>query len=247
MKFKELFEAPLTSREEKKFLSQVSDYSKEYEEWPRPDKVQKMLKKISPKSKKIGSGSFSDVYGKDRGKSVVKMSKSDDACALLYLQWAQKQKDDPHVPRIYKLQSMGDSVYARMEPLKPLHALNYPWNQQHLSLLVYFNEFDLAVMALGYKTKNDIPEKYRYDNSIPSSLLRHPAEWEDLSVAYQQQILKLAKSQNKTNSFIQTYEKIRKLDLSRCFMDFEIRDGHNIMVRPSTNELVFADPIGPRM
>ena len=67
----------------------------------------------------IGSGAFSTVYGRPGSNRVVKVSHKRDKCWYRFANWSMRQRNNPHVPIIYHLESyditaQGSDYYGKL-------------------------------------------------------------------------------------------------------------------------------------
>lgn len=241
MKIKELLEAPLNPQDEPNFLRDLENAG-----WYDRRETKKLLQKYVPTIKKAGSGTFSTVYHKEGGDSVVKITHqmAGDECAIQYLLWAKKRQNNPHVPKIYSLKytEAGD-LYARMEPLQKFNGNKYNWSEKDIPMLVYFDSFcdvpsRFFMKALGYKNFASIPKEKRAKRFYTFGLrgiLNHD-EANKIEI--------WARRQFRSNLLIQTLKAIQNLSVKgHCTLDVDISFGHNVMIRPSTNEIVITDPL----
>ncbi len=232
----QVHETPFTDRQEQRFLTTLGQDVDKRDSWPSPHRITKMVKDVSPKAKKIGSGGYSDAYGRDRSSMVIKLTHGGDGAETLrFLKWA-KQKKNPHLPKVYsikKIQSApkptefddfwGSSddvnVYARMERLVPLHPNKYKWKPEHVPFLEWMFLTD----------HGDRPE-----------YIVGGDKWRKLkSQASRQRIY--------SSKLVQALKMVTRLAGIDDFDELDItlisdQIAHNLMVRPSTGEIVIHDP-----
>ena len=219
---------PFTDKQEERFLSSLKKTVDTTDKWPQPGAMTKMVKSASPKAKKVGSGYYSQAYGRPRSNTVIKVTHGgggSEVNALKFLRWAKKQKN-PHLPKIYNItKKMLDTrrsywddnpdvhVYVRMEKLIPFKPHKYKWKPKHVPFLEWMDEH-------GYL----YGEPYDF---VPG--------WEELKRKARQ--LPLGK-------LVRTLQSLIKLtDNDELDISMDSRSAHNIMLRPSTGEIVIHDPI----
>ena len=192
-----------------------------------------MVKAASPKAKKVGSGYYSQAYGRPRSNMVIKISHGEGGDSqrdtLKFLRWAKKQKN-PHLPKIYNISKRvirdeensiyGDPsnvhVYVRMERLIPFKPNKYKWKPEHVPFLEWMEEN-------GYSY-------FEPDQAIPN--------WEALKREAKRLKIKSSKLVRTLQSLTKIVSDYEELDISISY-----QDAGNIMLRPGTNEIVIHDPI----
>ena len=230
---KGLHETPFDARQEKRFLTALKQDVKKKKYWPAERRVTQLVKNISPKAKKVGSGHYSQAYGRERSRSVIKITRDGDgADTLKFLKWV-KDKKNPHFPKIYSIENLKTNqrpesernywdiyddthVYARMEKLVPLHAKKYKWKPEHVPFLewMFLNDIgDRPEYITGYKKWTKLKREARRKRIYSSKLV---------------QAMRMVKRLGDG-----------ELDISLISDE----RAHNLMVRPSTGEIVIHDPI----
>ena len=228
MHLKEILnEAPFTDKQEERFLNALRQDVKKRGEWPPESKIGQMVRKVSPPARKVGSGMFSDVYGRNRSSVVIKLTNEEDPMALKFLRYAKKH-NNPHLPKVFSLQKVitkeqdytGELVptinfYARMERLNKLVPKKYPWKPEHYPFLVWM------------RRRGHLEQAWRVDDYIPN--------WEEI---------RITGKDIKATKLTRTLDTLARLRGKGEGLDIAIgpSGGHNIMVRPGTNELVIHDP-----
>lgn len=221
MKLKQIFEAPFTDKQEDRFLTALRQDVKRHSSWPSPIKVKKMVKAVSPKAKKIGAGAFSQAFGRDRSNVVIKLTHDGDGeDTLRFLRWA-KSKRNPHLPKIFSIKKIKSrdeggvydtNVYVRMEKLVPLYPRRFKWKPEHVPFLEWMYLNDYGEKP-EYVTGDKIWKKIKQGKRIHTSRLT--------------QLMRMLNRLNRGD----------ELDIA-----IDSNAAHNIMVRPSTNEIVVHDP-----
>jgi hypothetical protein len=193
--------------------------------------------------KNVGKGQFAVVYGRSGSNRVVKVSKKEDYCWLKYAEWAMGQ-NNPHVPEIYHLESYQVSIedqdtdlemgtvkvvsvfFAVMEKLKPFKVKDINI-KDNLPLLVYLSEYvdgidisdEVFARALGAKPESD--------------------NWvSQYSDKFYEKLGKLER-QGSRHPAVKLFTKVENM-WERCAGDMH---SGNLMIRPSTGEIVITDPI----
>ncbi len=228
MKLEQILEAPFTDQQEQRFLTALRKDVGKRGEWPQPRRMTSLVKSASPKAKKVGTGAYSQAYGRTRSNVVIKISHSSDGeDTLKFLRWA-KTKKNPHLPRIYSIKKTTiknefdpyDSfytnqeiyAYARMERLVPLNPKKYNWKPEHVPFLEWMYQ-----------------QGYAYPEEFISN-------WDELK-------LKTQKKNVKTSKLHQTIISLSKIaDDGELDIMLSRYSAHNIMLRPGTNEIVIHDP-----
>ena len=225
----QVHETPFTDKQEQRFLTDLKQNKKD---WPGQTKMSRMIKQASPSAKKVGSGMYSRAYGRDRSNVVIKISKHADtnnANTLDFLKWA-KRKRNPHLPKIHSIKQFKEDVpdwhwgahdewsniYVRMERLVPLFPRKFKWKVEHVPFLkwMYFNDFgDHPESFFGEKRWKEI-EKESVRKRIYTSKLT--------------QLMRQLDKRYDDNIDIHLYSN---------------QKAHNLMLRPSTGEIVIHDPI----
>ncbi len=225
-----LNEAPFTDKQEEQFLSSLKKKVDKTKVWPELRAITKMVKSASPKAKKVGAGYYSQAYGRPRSNTIIKITHGEggsETNALRFLRWAKKQKN-PHLPKIYNItkralktdDTWDDQpdvhVYVRMERLVPFIPNKYKWKPEHVPFIEW-------MIKHGYSY-------WEPDRIIPN--------WEELKRKAKQ--LKITSSK-----LVRTLQSISKIDGDHDELDISIssHDAGNIMLRPSTGEIVIHDPI----
>jgi len=228
---KDIHETPFTDQQEQRFLTALRADVKKTDTWPGSKKMTKLVKGASPKAKKVGSGGYSQAYGRDRSSMVIKVTRDGDGeDTLKFLRWA-KQKKNPHFPKIYGLEKIQaepqrerffwddkareTNVYARMEKLVKLKPKSYKWKPEHVPFLewMYLNDIgDRPEYIVGY---DDFAE------------LRRQARRKRIH----------------TSKLVQAMRMVKRLAGGELDIHLDDRMAHNLMVRPSTGEIVIHDPI----
>ena len=203
----------------------------------------------------IGSGAFSTVYGRPKSNRVVKVSHKRDKCWFRFANWSMRQRNNPHVPIIYHLESyditaQGSDYYGKlgrkltvpiffavMERLDPFEIAKIDPNIDP-SLVAYFSaHLDINV---GQTRLRDVlggmdrPHIERHNKGWDW----HDPKYDEYEDKYQKKMLKAAKPAEEhpfVKSFIAVEQKWKSCagDLHRG----------NLMIRPKTGELVIVDPI----
>ena len=225
-----LNEAPFTDKQEERFLSSLKKKVDKTKNWPEPAAMTRMVRSASPKAQKVGSGYYSQAYGRSRSNMVIKISHGgggQEHDALKFLRWARKQKN-PHLPKIYNIskRTLRDEntwydepsdvhVYVRMERLVPFKPNKYKWKPEH-------------VLFLEWMKKNGY-SYFEPDQVIPN--------WGELKRKAKQ--LKI-----KSSKLVRTLDALTKLTGDEELdISISYEDAGNIMLRPSTGEIVIHDPI----
>ena len=188
----------------------------------------RMVKAASPKAKKVGTGYFSQAYGRPRSNTVIKITHGggdEETMALKFLRWAKKQKN-PHLPKIYKItkrklrdestwydDDLETHVYVRMERLIPWKPNKYKWKPEHVPFIEWM-------------------EKNGFSYSEPNYIV---PDWEELKRKAKQ--LKI-----KSSKLVRTLQSISKID-DELDLSISAWSAENIMLRPSTGEIVIHDPL----
>jgi len=229
---KKIQETPFTDKQEQRFLTTLKQNVKRTDTWPSSQKMTKMVRGASPKAKKVGSGGYSQAYGRKGSTKVIKLTHDGDGVQTLrFLKWA-KQKKNPHFPKIYGLEKIEaeprherfywdtggreTNVYVRMEKLVPLHTNKYKWKPEHVPFLEWMFLNDLG--------------------SRPSWITGNE-KWKKLKREARRKRIYSSK-------LVQAMRMVKRLGGGD--LDITLTDdakAHNLMVRPSTGEIVIHDPI----
>lgn len=90
--------------------------------WKSVQQVQKFLK--GKGFRRLGSGAYSEAWGKDSENTVVKISTEEDVCWLNYARWVQAQPANKHLPKIYSIKTYeveyGTLFISRVEMLEEM-------------------------------------------------------------------------------------------------------------------------------
>ena len=204
--------------------------------------------------KNLGKGQFAVVYGRPGSGRVVKVSKKEDYCWLQYAEWCMKQRN-PHVPVIYHLESYEVSIddterpnpyirfpsdtppeektkgvpvfFAVMESLNPFKLANIDI-KANLPLLAYLSEYVDGV---------HVPEEV-FAQALGVPLPTYGDRDPEQSNKFWRKIDKLTQQGSK-HAAVKLFKKVEHM-WERCSGD--MHDG-NLMIRPSTGEIVITDPI----
>lgn len=255
MKVRDLLqEAPFTAAQEEKFLKQLKSAQKSEfgNEFPDKWEIAKLIKKIEPRATRLGRGSFGFVYGKPRGKSVVKVSHGDPK-AIRYLKWCLDHQDNPHVPKIYSLYTSKNSLYVRMEPLSDITP-SFKWSKEHLPLLMWIHlniegvPLSIFESILGGVKRNakEFKEKKKDFNPFGTSA-QHKSALKDLFSSDEEfnAWLKKIKATWTDDQAVKVLKAAAKINGGSRFVDVLV-DKHgaaNMMVRPGTSTIVISDPV----
>lgn len=241
MKVKDIVtEAPFNPKQEKEFLSKLRSAEQE-DGWPDQSVIAGLIQQIEPRATEIGSGMFGYVYGKPKGKSVIKTAHNDPD-ALRYLRWCLKNQSNPHVPKIYSIYTAKTgpkqpyhSFYVRMESLADIPQ-NFSWGEEHLPFLTLIDaeggEVPGPVYAKAFGFR-------RYEEWQEMAAL---SDYFDNDKDYRQFVVDMRRAW-KTNPLTQPLMAARKISgaLDIGFGTDEIFQ--NAMMRPSTKEIVITDPV----
>ena len=228
---KKIQETPFTDKQEKRFLTSLKQDVTKKKYWPSDRGMLKLVKKASPPAKEIGRGMYSAAYSHNRSGTVIKITDDGQgADTLRFLRFVQT-KNNPHFPIIYSLKRIHRTqkddydevhVYVRMEKLIKLDPETFNWKPKHVPFLEWMHDH-------GY---GDDP-----DEVVEKAEDYGSGRWEALK--------KIARKKKiKSSRLVQAMQMIERLadeeldiHLSAIFV------AHNIMVRPSTGEIVIHDPI----
>lgn len=254
MKLHQLIEMALTARQENRFLNKL-DKEIDRKGYPNPRKMRDMLKDVEPEARQLGKGSASTAFGKEGSKSVIKISKVKDPCAFLFLNWAWARPASKHLPKIYALaEPVKGHIYVRMEPLKGFNFEKYPWQKKHLPFLIFVDDTHASedldyfpavphsayLKALGFKKKADMPNDWRGKRSRSAKYgykkLFSKKKATELHRASKKRYSRdpLIKAAKGIKALVRKHRKI-------CWHD--PAPNRNWLTRPSTGDIVFADPV----
>lgn len=167
----------------------------------------------------IGSGTFSDVFGKDGSNVAVKIGRKSGDEWPRFARLAIKDMDQ-HFPRIYSLEEFGGYYMAQMERLEQIGADLYQ--------LTFMN-----IQFLSWYFHNITRDMYDMvsDPAIvgPIKRLAHvnPDESARIAGVFESEHPSLATAMRKIRNLGMT------MDLHRS----------NVMIRPSSGTIVLVDPI----
>ena len=223
-----LKEAPFSPEQESRFLKDLKKQwatRRERDEYHYEDLVQGH----EPKANLVGSGSYASVFAKKGVPTVVKVTRGTDICAMQYLKWAKRNQDNPHVPKIFSLEtSRRGDVYVRMERLNELDVSKFKWSKKHLPFLYYWFQDEKDKQNAEWPPSDlDFITLHAWRKAYGN--LKY--------MTFPKQVMDKVKA----DSLVQTIVSINKLKRNGCDIDLGL--GHNMMVRPGTDTIVITDPL----
>ncbi len=233
MKLRDLLEAPFDDAQEKEFLDNtpLRSMDKSTSKYRVAD--------VEPDAEESeGDTAYGRVYTKPDSKWAVKIFHNDPK-TVEYLKWAQKNQNNPYVPKIKTLKvekdSKGETAYVRFEKLEPIDK-SFPWKEHHIPFLLYADALQLDHVPNFYFAKamgkeHDPSSRQRHD-LFPN--LRAYDFWKKENMKKAEADEHLVAAFNAASDIAQTH-----LDISF----WSTGKVHNIMRRPGTDELVITDPI----
>jgi len=176
--------------------------------------------------KNLGSGAFSVVYGRPSSNRIIKISIISDRCWLSFANWAISQ-NNPHLPKIYHLESY--SVITK----------SHSTRSGKKTIPVFFAVME-KLDALDVETIFTIDEAY-----MPFLAYVHKkghGDWDGLlgniewgKYGGKRKLIEASKK----DPIVKLFQRIEK-KWKTCFGDLKL---DNLMIRPSTGEIVITDPV----
>jgi hypothetical protein len=207
----------------------------------------------------IGSGAFSVVYGRPESDRVVKVSHKRDICWYRFADWAMRHQNNPHVPIIYHLESYSITsqkqryggrlgrkqtvpiFFAVMERLEPYRSDKLNPNIDP-SLLAYFDKhFGINVGTTRLHDAMGGMDKPYHHKEKQGWRWNDPdfqKKYNKYERKYYTKLGQAAKPGTK-HPFVKAFREVERKWKS-CKGDLHAQ---NLMIRPSTGELVIVDPI----
>ncbi len=195
-----------------------------------PEEIEEWL--VSNGFKQVDTGYYAAVYRKGNSEIVVKVATTPDPCYLKFVKYVEKNKGNPHLPKIAGLREMnleayGDDMFIiyieRLEKIK----------KAQLSILMPLIElamdyFDWRNMAVPDSDSSN--EKNAWKDELRKQIDETPG---------------FADFLKNNKKFITTVIDIKKyFKNENCAWDlWKGNLSKNIMVRSSTKDLVIIDPI----
>lgn len=225
-----------------KTLVEVTDADKQYllsNDWESPQAIQSWLKENG--YKKIGQGAYSEAWEKPGASEIVKISVAEDRCWKVFINWSNKLKNNPHVPkklgvlkeyrgtRDGKPQKFIIAVIEKFDKLTPEYVRKAQGN----------NFIGLVELYYGsYIRKPD--HAVIYNQAIRDAI---EDRFDDMGLETNEQVEKWLDERH-INPFSKALGTIYNMaERTACTYDFH---DDNLMVRPGTGDLVILDPLADK-
>lgn len=208
-------------------------------QWKSPQEIQSWLQENG--YKKIGSGAYSQAWEKPGANEIVKISLAEDRCWKVFINWSNKLKNNPHVPkkigamkeykgtRDGKPQKFIIAVIEKLAKLTP----DYVRKAQGANFL------GLAELYYGSYIRKPTHATI-YNKAITDAI---DDRFEDMGLMDDPQVEKWLDA-NHLNPFSKALGTIYEMaERTGCTYDFH---DENLMVRPSTGDLVILDPLADK-
>lgn len=201
--------------------------------------------------KLTGHGGYSQVWSHPNTNSVVKVSRKEDRCWLVFADYVRRNKNNPHLPKISRViryqskkpnaipsvdhirdpsvdthyQAYSTLFIAFMEKLNPIKNQQYRPIEIMEELIYSYSELSDEFIASGCRFTEDFYESAKEYNSW--------REFRELAIDIEHD--------NQYKSIFETLFDIKvAFQNTGCKSDIHIG---NVMVRPKTNEIVIMDPL----
>lgn len=193
--------------------------------WNNPGEVIEWLTKAG--FQELGSGAYASVFHNPSHKRVVKVSNESDRCWTEFAMWVLNKPDPgPHLPNIAWIHQYGDPwkgdkrfFITVMEKLRPL-TIDDLKKLDPIELIYLSQKTDVLGYISGGKAMDKKLEKF-YEKMQKSP----------------QQLLDMYRE--KYTPLIDVLRILQGTKGSFCSMDLH---DENLMIRPSTGEIVVTDP-----